>query len=125
MPEVARKAGWPRGNGRETERRKISEHEAWGGEAWTGHSQGLWGTALSLPSDGAPFLEGGVPLGVWPAAAPNWESGHLWLGLPSVAILGWKGRLTHGPTLHCGPHPLLVVDKGCRAGAEDSEALPG
>lgn len=88
MPEVARKAGWPRGNGKEIERREISEHEARAGEAWTGHSHGLWGAALSLPLDGALSLEGGVPLGCGPAAAPNWESGRLCLGLPSVAMLG-------------------------------------
>lgn len=113
--KVARKAGWPRGRGGEEERREISEHEAQGGRAWMGHSLGLGGTVLSLPWDGTLPPEGGVALRVLASSTPNWESGPPWPGLPSMAMLGRRGRLTRGPTLHCGPHPSLVMERGCWA----------
>lgn len=106
--KVARKAGRPRGwEERKREERLASmRHRR---RAWAG-LQGLWVQCRACPWVAPhPLRE------CWPAALPDQESGPTWPGLPSVAKVGHRGLLTHGPTLHCQPRPSLVVDRGCWA----------
>lgn len=115
MPKVTRKSGRPRGNGGEIERREISECEAQEGEAWTQHCQGFGGAVLNVPWRVHRPSEEERPLGCGQQHPPTGRVVPLAWAWPLVATLGRKSRLTHNPTLHCGPHPCLVVDTGCRA----------
>lgn len=90
MPKVTRKSGRPRGNGGEIERREISECEAQEGEAWTQHCQGFRGAVLNVPWRVHRPSEEEQPLGCWPAASPNRESGPPRLGLALGGHAGSK-----------------------------------
>lgn len=76
----------------------------------------LLGCSAERALEGTPSLRGGAALGVLASSIPQQgEWSPLAWAWPLVATLGRKSRLTHNPTLHCGPHPCLVVDTGCRA----------